>query len=150
VEIDAFLADSVVVAEGKLYAQGAGWNIIRTSATPMRHPRIGLGALVRVAFTETNQEHFFTVKIIDQDGNALPIFEAPANVETVDGKIYEWKGKFNVGRPPSLAPGDAQIIPLAVNIDGLVFPTPTMYSVVISIDDDEMKRLPMRIQMIGS
>lgn len=147
-EVDAFIADSAVVAEGKLYVQGAGWNILWANATPVRSSRIGLGVLIHVPFTETNQMHVFTVKIIDQDGNELPISDAPPNAETVDGKIYELKGQFNMGRPPNLTPGDEQIVPLAMNIDGLLLPAPTMYSVVIAIDGNEMKRLPMRIQMV--
>ena len=45
-----------------------------------------------------------------------------------------------------LVPGDDQIIPIAVNLDGLEFSEPNAYSVVISIDDTDMRRLPMRVQ----
>ena len=39
-EVDGFLADSVVVAEGKLYAQGAGWNTISVQSLPAVHDRV--------------------------------------------------------------------------------------------------------------
>ena len=47
IQVDGFLADSVVRAEGKLYVQGAGWNRITASLFPVVHDRIGKGRLAR-------------------------------------------------------------------------------------------------------
>jgi len=149
-EIDAFLADSVAVAEGKLFVQGAGWNIVWTNAVPARHPRIGIGALIHVPYTATNQLHEFSIRIVDQDENQLSLAAAPPGVDALDGQITELKGQFNMGRPPALTPGDTQIVPLAVNLDGIEFPTSNMYSVVISIDGTVLKRLPIRVQLVAN
>lgn len=56
-EVDAFLADSIVSAEGKLYVQGAGWNKIQATSFPFRHSRIGIGVIIHVPYTATNQVH---------------------------------------------------------------------------------------------
>ena len=149
-EVDAFLADSVVVAEGKLFVQGAGWNIIWTNAVPARHPRIGIGALIHVPYTATNQLHEFSISLVDQDENKLPVAGTPQGADSSDGPVTELRGQFNMGRPPALTPGDEQFVPLAVNLDGLEFPTANMYSVVISIDGTVMKRLPIRVQLVAT
>lgn len=72
----AFLADSVVAAEGKLYVRGAGWNVINTQALPCRHDRIGVGVRVSVPYTATNQMHSLEFVLEDADGKALPIGDA--------------------------------------------------------------------------
>jgi hypothetical protein len=147
-EVDAFLADSVVVAEGKLYAQGAGWDTLVAGAFPIRHPRLGVGVLLRVPWTATNQMHKFSVRIVDPDENKIALGEAPPGVETLDGKVREFVGQFNLGRPPFLSIGDSQIIPIALNIDGIEFAEPSTYSVVVAVDDVDMRRLPIRVKSL--
>ncbi|HEY2665413.1 MAG TPA: hypothetical protein VGK51_01100 [Actinomycetota bacterium] len=150
--VDAFLADSVVSAEGKLYVQGAGWNTIYTTNFPTRHSRVGIGVLVRVPWMATNQTHTLDITIENADGHLINLSEAPAgappDVTSDNGQINRIRGNFNVGRPPALPAGDEQIVPIAVNIDGLVFDAPGAYSLVISIDGTELERLPLRIAFL--
>ena len=148
-DVDAFLADSVVAAEGKLYVQGAGWNAIFSPVVPVRQSRLGVGVLIQVPYSATNQMHTLEVKIVDADENSLVIADAPLGSDTPDGKVRELKGQFTVGRPPLLPAGDEQIVPIALNIDGLVFPEPGRYSVVVSISGTEVKRLPIRVQLVA-
>jgi hypothetical protein len=145
-EADAFVADSVVVAENKLYAQGAGWDSIITSSFPFKQPRIGIGIFLRIPWTATNQMHTFSIKIVDQDGSKIPLGDAPPGVSLPDGKVHELTGQFNVGRPPLLSPGDSQIVPIAANLDGLEFTRPESYSVVITVDGKDKRRLPIRVR----
>ena len=142
-ELDAFVADSVVAVEGKLYAQGAGWNVINTPHLPVRHARIGVGFLVHVPYTETNVTHRFDVRLDDSDGGRMPLGVAP----TDDGKLYVVSRQFTVGRPPLLPAGDEQIVPVALNFDGLVFEKADAYNFVIEIDGEERKRLPIRVTL---
>ena len=71
-----------------------------------------------------------------------------------EGVVREVRGQFSLGRPPLLATGDSQVVPIAINLDGLEFPAPNMYSVVISVDEKVIRRLPLRVrlspQMMGS
>src|SRR6266498_5473939 len=99
-EIAAFLADSVVSAEGKLFVQGAGWNVLNAAGFPVRHPRIGIGVLVRVPYTATNQVHRLEVRMITADGEPVSLGDAPPEVGAPDGKLYVLGGEFSVGRPP--------------------------------------------------
>lgn len=145
-EVDAFLADSVVVAENKIYAQGAGWDSIFTAGFPFKQPRIGIGILLRIPWSATNKMHEFSVKIVDQDGNKIALGAAPPGTNLPDGKVHELVGSFNVGRPPLLTPGDSQLVPIAVNVDGLEFAGPNFYSAVITLDGKDMRRLPIRVR----
>jgi hypothetical protein len=144
-EVDAFVADSVAVAESKLYVQGVGWDTIVGAAFPLKHPRIGIGVILRVPWTSPNRMHTFSVKIVDADGEAIPLAEAPPGVQLPGGKIYNLQGQFNVGRPHHLAPGESQVLPIGLNLDGLTFSEPNTYSVVIEVDGIEMRRLPIRV-----
>ena len=147
-EVDAFLCDSVVSAEGKLYAQGIGWNIIFSGSFPARHARIGIGVLIRVPYTATNQSHRFELHLENGDGGRVALGDAPPGMSE-DGKLYTIPSDFNVGRPPLLPPGDDQIVPLSMNIDGLQFDSPDSYTFVITIDGTEIKRLPIRLQLLA-
>jgi hypothetical protein len=148
-EIDAFLADSVVVAEGKLFAQGAGWNTINVQQLPAVHDRVGIGMIIDVPYTATNEEHGFSLHLETEDGEQLPLGDAPPGMETPDGRVRTIEGVFNVGRPPTLVAGDGQLIPLAINLNGLPFVAAGRYTFVISVDGEESKRLPFRVQPVG-
>ncbi len=143
-EVTAFLADSVVVAEGKLYVQGAGWNIIWVPTFPAQHDRIGVGILVRVPWTSTNEVHVLGVHLEDGDGRAMPVGRGPD-----DEPVFALGGQFSVGRPPTMPHGDDQIVPVAMNLNALVFDHPDRYSFVVSLDDEPRARLPFRVMLSG-
>lgn len=145
-EVEAFLADSVVTAEGKLFVQGGGWNAITTMALPARHPRVGIGMIVRIPYTATNQPHKFELRLEDADGKELPLGNAPGEAEGDEPKsISRIGGEFNVGRPPNLYPGEEQLLPFAINLDGLSFEQAGAYRFVLDVDGSEVKRLPFRV-----
>jgi uncharacterized protein DUF6941 len=148
VEVDAFLADSVAVADGKLYAQGAGWDTIFTAVFPFRQPRIGIAAVLRIPWTATNKMHDFSVKIVDPDEQEIVLGMAPPGAEQSDGKARQLRGQFNLGRPATLNAGDSQVVPIAMNLDGLEFAEPNTYSVVIAVDGTDMRRLPIRVRSL--
>jgi hypothetical protein len=148
VQVEAFLADSVASAEGKLYVQGAGWNVINTAKVPTRHPRIGLGLIIRVPYTATNQMHKFELYLEDADGNELPLADAPPGTEMPDEKIRRLGGQFNVGRPPTLQPGDEQLVAMAINLDGLMFDRQDSYKFVIELDGSREKELSFRVNQV--
>jgi len=142
-EIDAFLADSVVLADGKVYAQGIGWNVLNSLQMPVRQNRIGIGLIIRVPYTATNQDHTFELRLEQEDGDKMTLGDDPSG-----GRIEAFGGQFQVGRPPGMVVGDEQIVPFALNIDGLVFEKAGRYIFVISLDGHETKRLPFRIVQI--
>jgi len=140
VTVEALLADSVVVADHKMYVQGGAWNTIFAQALPVRHPRIGIGLVVRVPYAlADNMAKSFALTLEDEDGNQVPIGDPGGQ-----GRI---EGSFTVGRPPGIQPGDEQLVALAINLDGLRFDRAGSYVFKVRIDDREVKALPFRVRV---
>lgn len=146
--VNGFLADSVASAEGKLYVQGAGWNVINAASLPARHSRIGIGVLIHVPYLATNQPHVLELTLEDADGGRLPLGDAPPAPETPDGKVRSIRAEFNVGRPATIHPGDEQLVPIAINVDQLTFDREDQYSFVVRLDGTEMRRLSFRVNLV--
>ncbi len=140
-QVDAFIADTVEAINGKLYAHGAGWSMLSAPSVPVRHPRIGIGAIIRVPYTATNTEHKVEIRL--EDGNGQAVSLAMNQGSAVPG----FRTTINVGRPPHLQPGEDQNVPLAVNIDGLIFPRADSYRFVLLINDEVVKSLPLRVSV---
>jgi len=143
-KVDAFLCDSAVVADGKLFLHGGGWNILNSPRFPFAQDRIGIAAVISVPYTATNTMHVLELWLQDLDGKHRPIGISPGP----DGQPSEQMklvANFNHGRPPALPPGEPQSMPFAVNLDNIVFPAPGGYTFVLTIDNEEMARLPFRI-----
>lgn len=81
---------------------------------------------IRVGYADTNVQHQFGIDIRDSDEVVL----GPTQVA----------GDFNVGRPHDLTPGMSQLVPIAVPVPAEL-PQPGIYSVVLSIDGREAKRI---------
>ncbi len=126
-EIDAFLADSVQAAGGKLHALGIGWQVIQASAFPVRHDRIGLGLVVRTTPDEAGA-HTLSISLLDPNG-------AP--------RLFGDKPSFDANFASPDGEGTAT---LALNLDGLVFETEGAHTIVLGIDGNETVRLPFRVQ----
>jgi hypothetical protein len=143
--VDAFLADSADVINNKIYALGGGWNTIFARTFPVIHRRLTLAATVHVPFTETNTAHKFEIRLVTEDGAEHPIgIRADAEGRAIP--VTAMGGEFTLGRPPQLVDGDEQIACFAFTIDGMRFEAAGMFSWVITIDDEEETRLPMRVQ----
>jgi Family of unknown function (DUF6941) len=143
-DVNAVLCDSAVVAEGKLYVQGGGWNILGTQQFPFIQPRISLGAVVTVPYTMTNQNHMLAIQLRNEDNESVAIGPPVEN----DGEVQrpmQIGAQFNIGRPAILQAGDSQMLPFAVNLDQLPFESPGAYSFVFSIDGTEIQWLPFRV-----
>lgn len=138
----AMLCDSASAVEGKLYIHGGGWNAIAANRMPFALPRISLALLVGVPYRETDSEHELTVGLEDEDGTRLPL-GPPAEA----GHTPQVRVGFGVGRPPSIAPGDGQLFPFALNVDGYVFHRPGGYAFVVGVDAVELTRVRFRVQL---
>ena len=126
-EIDAFLADSVQAAGGKLHALGIGWQVIQASASPVRHDRIGLGLVVRTTPDEAGA-HTLNISLLDPNGTP---------------RLFGDKPSFDANFASPEGEGTAT---LALNLDGLVFETEGAHTIVVGIDGAEAVRLPFRVQ----
>lgn len=144
-EVTLMLCDSAASAEGKLYIQGGGWDSLMTMSIPFHQPRLGLAIIIRVPWTETNKVHTFKIELEDQDGKVLGLGLDPSD----PGAPRSIDGQFNLGRPPMIQPGDAQAVPVAINLDRQRFDAAGTYSFVMKMDDEEVGRLPFRIGLPG-
>jgi len=150
ITVEAFLADSVVNPDGKLYVQGGAWNVIHTQVLPFRQSRIGIGVIVRVPYQlATNEAHKFELRLENADGEQLSLADAPPGTNVPDGKVRKIGGDFPVGRPPGVQPGDEQSVAIAVNIDGLLFERDGVYRFVVSIDGRDLRQLRFRINLLS-
>ena len=145
--VDAMLCDSAAMADGKLYVQGAGWNIISSQQFPFVQARIGLAVVIGVPYTATNRNHELRIRLETEDGELRPLGPpvGPPDESGVAQRAMMVGAQFNVGRPPLLQPGDRQNLPFAVNFDQLEFETGGAYAFALEMDGQEINRLPFRI-----
>jgi hypothetical protein len=143
-EIDAFLCDHAEVADGKLFINGAGINILWSGPEAPHLANLAVATVIRVPWTSTNEDHTFRVQLLDEDNHE--VYPSAPNLPDQAPPI-ELTAGFNVGRPPQLPHGDSQTVPLAF---GFNMPLPRLgaYVFVLSIDGDEMKRLPFRMMVM--
>ena len=117
------LADFARVVEGKLYLQGGGWD---RKLKPPGEERIQIqfAAGFLVPWHETNEEHHFSVGIVDADGNSL-------------GEAVE--GGLNMGRPQKSVRGQAFRAVLAGTLGVPPLDIGT-YAVEVTITPDAARR----------
>jgi hypothetical protein len=131
--LDVLLADSVSAAEGKLHAQGAGWNRVIAQRLPTVHGRIGLGIVLRVPSDQTGTEHAIEVRLEDPDGTAL----------------QRIGGSFRVDAPEHGAQ-DEEVLPVALNVDSVALEREGTYRFVIAIDGEDARAVPFAVQAAAS
>ena len=115
--------------------------MVRAKQLPVRHPRIGIGVLVHVPYTATNQPHLLEIRL--EDANGVPVPAGPTPEGQPAAPVF--RTRFNVGRPPRLLPGEEQIIPVSLNLDGVVFKKADSYRFAISIDGELATTLSLRV-----
>lgn len=139
VEVDGFLADSVAAVQGKLYALGAGWNRIHVALFPARHDRIAVGLLFRIPAGTPNESRRFELRIEGPDGHEIQLGTGP------DGRsVGRIGGEFTAGA------AEEQIVPLALNLNGMPLGAPGNYRIVVSLNDADVKVLPFRVEPLAT
>lgn len=117
------LTDHSEVINGKLYAMGSGWNMLRFPELP-QEMRFGIAFGVDVPWDETNRRHTLRLRIEDPDGERLG---------------DEFSLDFETGRPPGLVTGQDQRIVLSLAAV-ITFETSGPHAVVMSAGEDEIGR----------
>jgi hypothetical protein len=138
IELDAFLADSVASVQGKLYALGAGWNRIAVALFPARHDRVGIGLLFRVRAGSPAEPRRFELRLIGPAGEELTLGSGS------EGPVNRIGGEFTAGG------AEEQIVPIALNLNGLALPAPGAYGVVISMQGEDVKTLAFSVQTLAA
>jgi hypothetical protein len=141
-EINALLCDHAESAEGKLFINGGGINMIYVQPQPPFVISVFVAVVVHVPYTATNVEHTVAVRLLDEDSNRVSPW-APDGVPPQPP--VETITSFNVGRPPGLAPGETQTLPLAFGLQGLPLTKLGTYVFAIEVDGDVEKQLTARV-----
>lgn len=130
-----FPADHAAAVEGKVYANGAFWDMLRFPSFPQILPSMSLVTVLRVPYRAYHQDH--TVSLLLEDADRQPL-----------GLKVE--GGFRVGTEPHMRVGDPTLLPLAVNVNGLTFERPGDYAFKLEVDGAELLRYPFRVvQVVG-
>ena len=117
------LSDYSESLNGKLYALGAGWSVLRFPEFPQEW-RFSVGLGIDVAWDETNQRQSIQLAVQDPDGVLLG---------------DEISMEFEAGRPAGLQAGQDQRMVISVNV-GARFEAAGPHAVVISSGDEEIAR----------
>ena len=139
------LCDHAEAADGKLFINGAGINVLWTNPQPPHPVTFSVGVIVQVPYTATNQVHTITVSLFDEDGQ--PVVPWMPDGAPERSRAITIEGQFNIGRPPILPAGEAQTLRFAFNIQGVALPALGMYSVTIDLDGSKLRRLPFRLMV---
>ena len=137
IELDGFLADSVANVQGKLYALGAGWNRIAVALFPGRHDRVGIGLLFRVTAGSERTARRFELRLLGPEDEELVLGSGQ------QGPVNRIGGEFTAGAE------DEQVVPIALNLNGLTLPRPGTYRVIVSVDGTDLKTLPFRVEALA-
>ncbi len=95
------LADAAEVINGKVYALGAGWDVINLAAPLPAPHRFSIVIAFQVPWNETNQQHEIEIELLNPDGKQLVIIQ----------------GQLEVGRPPGINHGSSQRVPVAFSVE---------------------------------
>jgi len=136
-KVRAFLCDSVQSVDGKLYMLGAGWNRLTAGGFPARHDRIGIGVLVTLGANEGG-EHNLELSLLSAKDLPMPLFADGTGAE-------QFAINVTIQTPvPGPEQGEVQV-PLALNIDGITFPSADTYTFSLRLDGADTERLPFRV-----
>lgn len=140
----AFLADSAEAVGGKLYVLGAGWDTVGARTLPVIHPRVSVGAIIAIGWSDTDVEHDVTLRLETEDGQSVPLGRLGTGTGP-ESVIAQLGHRFTAHRSDHLRPGDDQSHPIAFTVNDLHIPAAGGYSWVLSIDGSIAARLPMRV-----
>jgi len=117
------LADHSEALNGKVYAMGGGWNMLRFPALPVEHA-FGISFGIDVPWDETNQRHSLELRVEDPDGATL-------------GDAFAME--FEAGRPPGAVQGQDQRFVLSLGAK-MTFEAVGPHAVIIKVDGEELAR----------
>jgi hypothetical protein len=127
------LTDHSEALNGKLYAMGGGWNMLRFPALPQEWG-FGIALGLDVPWDETNRRHTLKLHIEDPDGDVLG---------------DEFSLDFETGRPAGSLPGQDQRMVLSLGAR-TTFNAAGPHAVVLRIGGQEVGRSRFYIQQVAA
>jgi hypothetical protein len=127
-EAHILLADSAAHDQqnGKIHALGLGWS---KTTTPL--PPQAIILLIKVPWTQANEQHQLEIELVDADGHPV----------TVPGQLGEQPvkigGSFETGRPAGIPSGTPLDVALTFNIGQGMPLAPGRYTWVLTINGEK-------------
>lgn len=131
VRVQALLAESVSVADGRLFVHGAGWAHVRVPGLPAQPGRLGIGLLLAVPAERCGDPIDLVVRVEGPDGEPVTMSVDPASGAMLSA---EFEGTLVAEPPPPGSPLSRQIVPLAFNLDGIRFELVGLHTLVVDVD----------------
>jgi hypothetical protein len=128
----AMLADGahqIPPGSGKLYILGGQWDRLMVPNFPAQHPTMAVVLVIKVEYSEALDSHQLDIELT-LDGQPMGV-RASAQMVT--------------GHAPGQARGAPSFVPLALAFNNLVFETAGRYEWVITVDENELGRLPIEV-----
>ncbi len=123
------LADGAHQVGGKLYVLGGQWDRLVVANFPAQHPTMAVVVVIKVEYSEALDRHHLEIQL------------------TLDGQLMDPKaaGEMVTGHAPGQARGAPSFVPVALTFNNLVFETPGRYEWVITVDKEELARVPIEV-----
>ena len=128
-----FPADHAASESGKVYTNGAYWNVLRFPVFPAVLPFCALVAVLRLPFHASHANHSFEI-----------------DMEDADGKPQKMKvgGQFRAAPGIDTKFGESGLIPISVPVNGLGFERPGDYAFVLRVDSEVLTRYPFHVVQV--
>src|SRR3954452_24255572 len=145
ISVQAFLAESVAVADGRLFVQGAGWVHLQVPQLPGHPGRVGIGVLLSVPLTRADERIPLGVRLEGPHGEPVPL----ADYESDMLVAAELEGSLVAEPAPPDSPLDFQVVPLAFNLDGLRLESEGEYALIVEVDGEVASLVPFAVSVVA-
>jgi hypothetical protein len=137
VGVQALLAESVAVADGRLFVLGAGWTDLQVPSLPFRPGRLGIGLLLSVPHSRAGERIQLAIRVEGPRGDPVPLADASS-----DSLVAEMEGSLVAEPVPEAPLLDFQVVPLGFNLDGVRVESEGVHALVVEIDGEPAARIP--------
>jgi hypothetical protein len=141
--VQAFLAESVAVADGRLFVQGAGWAHLQVPRLPVAPGRLGIGVLLSIPLVRVGDRIPLALRMEGPDGAPVALAE-PGSEDLISAEL---EGTLQSEPPPAGSPLDFQVMPLAFNLDGVRLEAEGEHAVIVEVDGVLAARVPFAVSV---
>ena len=140
--VQAFLAESVAVADGRLFVQGAGWTHLHVPRLPAHPGRVAIGLLLSVPESRAGDRIPLGVRLEGPRGDPVALAAGEAEAESL---VAQMQGALVAEPVPEESPLDFQMVPLAFNLDGVRLEAEGEHALVVELDGEPAARVPFAV-----
>lgn len=132
-----FAADHVVKDEssGKLHVLGGFFNLLRFQVYPALLPTLGIGASLYVPWHAYHQDHHFSITMLDEDAQPLPL---------------RIEGGFRLGADLLLGHGDPSVVNVGGTVPNVVFQRPGRYRLSLTVNQQPLDTWRLQLLQLPS